>query len=66
MIALIMSRPQYVVFPEDEQGFGIDDQFYLGDSGVLVKPVTTEAATTTEVYISDSQVRLSPSILLGC
>lgn len=44
------------MFPEDEQGFGIDDQFYVGDSGLLVKPVTVEGATTTEVYISDSQV----------
>ena len=46
------------MFPQDERGFGIDDQFYVGDSGLLVKPVTTEGAITTEVYVSDRQVRL--------
>ncbi|KAH0829071.1 glycoside hydrolase family 31 protein [Lanmaoa asiatica] len=49
-------RPQYVMFPEDEQGFGIDDQFYLGSSGLLCKPVTTRGATSTSVYLSDAQV----------
>jgi len=49
-------RPQYVVFPEDERGFGIDDQFYLGSSGLLCKPVTTRGATSESVYISDAQV----------
>ena len=52
----IGSRPQYAMFPEDEGGFAIDDQFYLGDSGLLVKPVTREGAVTTDVYISDNQV----------
>jgi len=49
-------RPQYTVFPEDKGGFAIDDQYYVGDSGILVKPVTTEGATTTDGYISDNQV----------
>lgn len=48
--------PQYVMFPEDEQGFGIDDQFYLGSSGLLCKPVTTRGATSASVYLSDAQV----------
>ncbi|WVR05419.1 hypothetical protein IAU60_002434 [Kwoniella sp. DSM 27419] len=48
-------RPQYAVFPEDEQGFGIDDQYYVGDSGLLFKPVTVEGAETSQVYISDAQ-----------
>ena len=48
--------PQYVVFPDDEQGFGIDDQFYLGSSGLLCKPVTTRGATSASVYLSDAQV----------
>ena len=51
-----MDSPQYVVFPEDEQGFGIDDQFYLGSSGLLCKPVTTRGATSTSLYLSDTQV----------
>lgn len=44
------------MFPEDEQGFGIDDQFYLGSSGLLCKPVTTQGETSASVYISDAQV----------
>ena len=48
-------RPQYAVFPADEGGFAIDDQYYIGSSGLLFKPVTTEGATTTSVYLSDSQ-----------
>ncbi|WRT67414.1 uncharacterized protein IL334_004385 [Kwoniella shivajii] len=47
--------PQYAAFPEDEQGFAIDDQYYIGDSGLLTKPVTQEGAETTQVYISDAQ-----------
>lgn len=52
----MMASPQYVMFPEDEQGFGIDDQFYLGSSGLLCKPVTTPGATSASVYLSDAQV----------
>ncbi|KAH7098279.1 alpha-glucosidase [Auriculariales sp. MPI-PUGE-AT-0066] len=48
-------RPQYVVFPKDEQGFSIDEQFWLGDSGLLVRPVTTEGATEAQVYLSGDQ-----------
>lgn len=44
------------MFPDDEQGFGIDDQFYLGSSGLLCKPVTMRAATSASVYLSDAQV----------
>jgi hypothetical protein len=28
-------RPQYVVFPNDPKGFALDDQFYLGETGLL-------------------------------
>ncbi|OCF36365.1 alpha 1,3-glucosidase [Kwoniella heveanensis BCC8398] len=48
-------RPQYAAFPEDEAGFAIDDQYYVGDSGLLFKPVVTEGAESTQVYISDAQ-----------
>jgi alpha 1,3-glucosidase len=44
------------MFPNDEQGYGIDDQFYLGSSGLLCKPVTTRGATSASVYLSDAQV----------
>ncbi|KAK4704738.1 hypothetical protein P7C70_g1477, partial [Phenoliferia sp. Uapishka_3] len=48
-------RPQYVVFPDDAKGFAIDDQFYLGSSGFLVKPIVDEGATETSIYIADNQ-----------
>ncbi|KNZ43807.1 hypothetical protein VP01_984g6 [Puccinia sorghi] len=50
-----MTTPQYVMFPKDEAGFGIDDQFYLGSTGLLVKPITQEGVTSTDVFISDDQ-----------
>ncbi|KAK4054515.1 glucosidase II [Microbotryomycetes sp. JL201] len=48
-------RPQYMVFPNDSQGFGIDDQFYFGSTGLLVKPVVHEGQTYADVYIADEQ-----------
>ncbi|GAA93397.1 glycoside hydrolase family 31 protein [Mixia osmundae IAM 14324] len=48
-------RPQYVVFPDDTAGFAVDDQFYVGDTGLLVKPVGQEGVTEVEVYIADEQ-----------
>jgi alpha 1,3-glucosidase len=44
------------MFPKDDAGFAVDDQFYLGSTGLLVKPITQEGATSTDVYISDDQV----------
>ena len=48
-------RPNYYVHPGDEKGFAIDDQFYLGSTGLLAKPVTAEGATSTEVYFADNE-----------
>ncbi|OAV96772.1 hypothetical protein PTTG_12077, partial [Puccinia triticina 1-1 BBBD Race 1] len=50
-----MTTPQYVMFPKDEAGFAVDDQFYLGSTGLLVKPITQEGLTSTDVYIADDQ-----------
>lgn len=58
-------RPQYAVFPGDEGGYTVDDQYYIGDSGLLFKPVVFEGATSTEVYLADDQVNcLSPFVLV--
>ena len=51
-----MDRPQYAVFPADEAGYTVDDQYYVGDSGLLFKPVVVEGATFTDVYLADDQV----------
>lgn len=48
-------RPQFYVHPADEAGFAMDDQFYLGDYGLLVKPVTEEGAEKVEVYVADGE-----------
>lgn len=45
-----------MVFPKDEQGFGMDDQYYVGSSGLLVKPITTRGQTSTTVYFSDPEI----------
>lgn len=44
------------MFPGDEKGYEMGDQYYVGDSGLLFKPVVAEGATSTEVYLSDDQV----------
>ncbi|KLO09715.1 glycoside hydrolase family 31 protein [Schizopora paradoxa] len=48
-------RPQFVMFPKDEAGFAIDDQYYIGSSGLLVKPVTEKGATEATVYLGEKQ-----------
>ncbi|KAF9737126.1 hypothetical protein PMIN06_001887 [Paraphaeosphaeria minitans] len=48
-------RPNFYVHPEDERGFAIDDQLYIGSAGLLAKPVTKEGATSVDVYLSDDQ-----------
>ena len=48
-------RPQHLLFPHDEAGFTIDDQYYLGDSGLLVKPAVHEGERSVEVYLAEPQ-----------
>lgn len=48
-------RPQYYVHPSEEAGFALDDQFYLGSTGILVKPVTTEGAKSVDVHLADDE-----------
>ncbi|KAF9478104.1 glycoside hydrolase family 31 protein [Pholiota conissans] len=49
-------RPQFVMFPKDKAGFAIDDQYYIGSSGLLVKPVTEKDAREAKVYLAEDQV----------
>jgi alpha 1,3-glucosidase len=44
------------MFPDDEHGFAIDNQVYLGDTGMLVHPVVEQSAETVEVYIAETEV----------
>ncbi|KAF8631083.1 hypothetical protein AX17_005169 [Amanita inopinata Kibby_2008] len=49
-------RPQYVMFPQDKNGYDVDEQYYIGQSGLLVKPVTEKGATEASVYLAEDQV----------
>ena len=51
-------RPHWIEFPKDEGGFSLDDQYFLGSSGLLVKPVTEKGVTETTVYLPEDQVRI--------
>ncbi|KAK6347129.1 hypothetical protein TWF696_007208 [Orbilia brochopaga] len=49
-------RPNFVVHPDDEEGFALDDQAYLGDTGILVKPVVSEGVETVDIHLGDNEV----------
>lgn len=49
-------RPQYFVYPSDESGFAIDDQFFVGGTGLLAKPVVTQDATSVDIYLPDDEI----------
>lgn len=51
-------RPHYVAFPHDQAGFTLDDQFFVGSSGLLIKPVTVKGAKDTTVYLPADQVSI--------
>ena len=44
-------KPHFYEYPNDEGGFTIDDQFFLGDTGLLVHPVTAESVSKVDVYL---------------
>ena len=44
------------MFPKDPKGFGIGDQYYIGNSGLLVKPVTQPSVTESQVYLAEDEV----------
>jgi len=54
---LPIARPHYLVLPDDAEGFAIDDQYFIGETGLLIHPVVTEGATDASVYFAGSQVR---------
>lgn len=46
-------RPNFYVHPADEQGFALDDQLYLGETGLLFKPVVFEGSNSVDIYLAD-------------
>ncbi|KAF2841231.1 glycoside hydrolase family 31 protein [Patellaria atrata CBS 101060] len=48
-------RPNFYVHPSDEKGFAIDDQLYIGSTGLLAKPIVQEGAESADIYIADDE-----------
>jgi alpha-glucosidase (family GH31 glycosyl hydrolase) len=46
---LPITRPLWLVFPDDREGYKQDQEFMLGDD-VLVAPVVMQGATSRDVY----------------
>lgn len=49
-------RPHYFQYPSDETGFAIEDQFFVGDTGLLAHPVVTQGAESVQMYLPDDEV----------
>ncbi|KAF3986910.1 hypothetical protein FT663_04677 [Candidozyma haemuli var. vulneris] len=49
-------RPLFYSNPENTEAYGIDDQFFLGNTGLMVKPVTEKNTRNVQVYIPDTGI----------
>ena len=49
-------RPMFWTHPEEEGAFTIDDQMFVGSTGLLVKPVVEEGKQSADIYIPDDEV----------
>ncbi|CAI4213843.1 unnamed protein product [Parascedosporium putredinis] len=49
-------RPMYWTHPSEEAGFAVDDQLFVGSTGLLVKPVVEKDKVTADIYIPDDEV----------
>ncbi|ODV91224.1 glycoside hydrolase family 31 protein [Tortispora caseinolytica NRRL Y-17796] len=49
-------RPLFVEYPDAENTFGVEDHFVLGDTGLLVRPVTEENAAEVQVILPDASI----------
>jgi alpha-glucosidase len=47
-------NPMWYIYPQDEQTFPIDLQFFYGDC-ILVSPVTKDDSTDVSIYLPDDQ-----------
>ena len=48
-------RPQFFMFPNDPEGFEIDTQYYIGDSGLLVRPAVDKDVDSVQVYLGEDR-----------
>ncbi|OAR05923.1 hypothetical protein LLEC1_05391 [Akanthomyces lecanii] len=49
-------RPMYWTHPSEDGGFAIDDQLFVGSTGILVKPIVEENKFSTDIWIPDDEV----------
>lgn len=49
-------KPMFYETPENLQTYSIDDQFFVGNSGLLVKPITEENGDVVNIYIPDTEI----------
>lgn len=49
-------KPIFYENRKDIENFSIEDEFFLGNSGIFVKPVTDEAAETIDIYLPDEEI----------
>ncbi len=49
-------KPMFYTHPSEEAGFALDDQFFVGNTGLLAKPVTQKDKESVEVWIPDAEV----------
>ncbi|CAN6607920.1 glucosidase 2 subunit alpha [Trichomonascus vanleenenianus] len=48
-------KPMVYAFPENEEVYDMDDQFFVGDSGLLIKPVVEEGQREVDLYLADDE-----------
>ncbi|UKZ93782.1 uncharacterized protein TrAFT101_008690 [Trichoderma asperellum] len=49
-------RPMFWTHPSEEGGLAIDDQFFVGSTGLLVKPIVEKDKFSTDIWIPDDEV----------
>lgn len=49
-------KPLFYETPDNILSYDIEDQFFLGNSGLLVKPITDEDIESVSIYIPDDEV----------
>lgn len=49
-------RPMFWTHPEEEAGFAVDDQLFVGSTGLLAKPVVDKDVYSTDIWIPDDEV----------
>lgn len=49
-------RPMLWTHPSEEAGFDIDDQMFVGSTGLLVKPIVHKDKESTDIWIPDDEV----------